>query len=302
MLTRRLLVFGLLPLLALCASLRAAEKTLYEKESAYNTIIVTENDQGLRTLLFEKGGVRQSVVKPGDPDYIEFPYIAGMTLGLTFAEQPKRALIVGLGGGSLPSLLRKHYPDMTIDVVDIDPDVVAVAKKYFGFREDKSMHAHVSDGRRFIEEAREPYDIIFLDAYGAENIPYHLATKEFLTAVRRAVTPTGAVVANIWSSSINSLHDSMVRTYQDVFAQTYVITLRGAGNEILIASPRKEPVKRGDLMQRARTTSMEKHFSFDMSEIVDFGFRGPAKKRPRGKILVDKKTTTMTSTQPAETR
>jgi spermidine synthase len=302
MLTRKLLVFGLLPVLAFCATVRAAEKTLYEKKSAYSNIIVTENDQGLRTLLFEKGGVRQSVVKPGEPDYLEFPYVAGMTLGLAFAEQPKRVMIVGLGGGSLPSLLRAHYPDMTIDVVDIDPDVVAVAKKYFGFREDASMHAHVSDGRRFIEETQEPYDIIFLDAYGAENIPYHLATKEFLTTVRRAVAPTGAVVANIWTSPINSLHDSMVRTYQAVFDQTFVVTLRGVGNEILIALPRRQAIRRNELMQRARTISQEKRFRFDMSEIVNFGFHGPVKKRLRGKILLDKKPATMTSTQPAETR
>jgi len=69
-----------------------------------------------------------------------------MVLGLAFVEQPKRVLIVGLGGGTIPSLLRKHYPKMTIDVVDIDPDVVAVAKKYFGFHEDDAMHVRVADG------------------------------------------------------------------------------------------------------------------------------------------------------------
>ena len=41
--------------------------------------------------------------------------------------------------------LRKHFPKTTIDVVDIDPDVVEVAKKFFGFREDERLHAHVAE-------------------------------------------------------------------------------------------------------------------------------------------------------------
>jgi spermidine synthase len=302
MISRRLFLLGLVSLLASCTPAQTAEKVLYEQQSAYNTIVVTENEQGLRTLLFEKNGVRQSVVKVGDPDYIEFPYVGGMTLGLAFVEQPKRVLIVGLGGGTIPSLLRKHYPNLAIDVVDIDPDVVAVAKKYFGFREDAAMHAHVADGRQFIEESREPYDIIMLDAYGAENIPYHLATQEFLAAVRRAVSPKGIVVANIWSSHLNPLHDSMVRTYQDVFDTLYLLTLKGVGNEILLALPRKQQTRRDELMRRARAISQERQFSFDMGEIVKYGFHGPEKRNPRATVLRDKKTATMTSTQPAQAR
>jgi spermidine synthase len=300
MISRRTLLLGLVPLLAICGSAQTAEKTLYEKKSSYNTILVTEDDRGLRTLLFERNGVRQSVVKLGDPDYIEFPYVRGMCLGLAFVEQPKRVLIVGLGGGSIPSLLRKHYPKMTIDVVDIDPDVVAVAKRFFGFREDAAMHAHVADGRRFIEESREPYDIIFLDAYGAESIPYHLATREFLTAVRRALSPRGAVVANIWSSHLNPLHDSMVRTYQAVFDELYVFNLQGGGNEILIALPLKQRARRNELMRKAGLISQEKHFRFNMAELVRYGFHGPARRTSGGRILLDKKKTTMPSTRPAQ--
>ena len=75
-------------------------------------------------------------------------------------------------------LLHKHDPRMRIDVVDIDPVVVEVAAKYFGFREDSALRAYVDDGRRFIEKRREPYDVIFLDAFGPDNIPYDLAAQE----------------------------------------------------------------------------------------------------------------------------
>ena len=167
----------------------AGEKTLYRKASPYATLVVTENEQGLRILRFGDEPDGQSIVKVGDPDHVEFEYVQAMPVALTLVKEPKRVLIVGLGGGSLPGLLRKHYPRMTIDVVDIDADVVAVAKTYFGFREDAAMHVYVEDGRRFIEKCQRPYDVIFLDAYGPGNIPYDLATKEFLYAVRHAIGP-----------------------------------------------------------------------------------------------------------------
>ncbi len=204
---------ALVALVALVALARTDQTVLYEKPSAYSTIVVTEEANGLRTLRFGRGGARQSVVKLGDPDYLALPYVRVALVGLALSEEPRRFLVIGLGGGTLPMFLRKHYPNATIDAVDIDPEVVDVAKKFFGFREDAFMNAHVDDGRQFIEKLRQPYDVIFLDAFGADSIPAHLTTQEFLQAVRRAVTAGGVVVSNVWGRSSNPLYDSMVRTY-----------------------------------------------------------------------------------------
>jgi len=286
--SRWLLPLGLGVILILCAIAPAQQKVLYEKQSPYNAIVVTEDDRGLRTLWFDKGGVRQSVVKVGDPDHLELPYARAMPVGLALVDKPRRVLIVGLGGGTIPGFLHKHYPEITIDVVDIDPDVVEVAKRYFGFREDSALHAYVDDGRRFIEKCREPYDIIFLDAFGADSIPYHLATREFLEAVRRALTPGGVAVGNVWSSYSNPLYDSMVRTYQEVFDDLYILDVRGAGNKILLALPRRERISQDDLARRARAISTDRQFPFDMGDVVTYGYRHPEKKDSRGQVLTDK--------------
>src|SRR5712664_4322014 len=174
-----------------------AQTVIYERAAPYNTIIVTEDHRGLRTLLFERGGGRQSVVKPGDPDHLELPYARVALAGLALCEEPRRILVVGLGAGSLPMFLRKHYPAAAIDVAEIDPGVVDVAKQFFGFREDELMRAHVGDGRQFIENVRQGYDIIFLDAFGARDVPKHLTTQEFLLAVRRVLVTSGVVVSNV---------------------------------------------------------------------------------------------------------
>jgi spermidine synthase len=282
-------LFGLAGVLAASALAVAESKELYRKASPYSTLVVTEDERGLRTLSFDND-VRQSVVKVGDPDHLELPYARGMAVGLAFVEEPKRILIIGLGGGTIPGFLHKHYPKAQIDVVDIDPDVVAVAKRFFGFREDATMRAYAADGRRFIETARKPYDIIFLDAYGPDSIPYHLATRQFLEAVRRALAPKGIAVANVWSSSSNPLYDSMVRTYQDVFRELYIQDVRGVGNRILIALPWDGRLTRDDVAKRASRISSQKQFRFDMGEVVLFGFRRMADKDPDARVLLDKTT------------
>jgi spermidine synthase len=271
-----------------CGQALSQEKTLYRKASPYATLVVTEDEEGLRTLRFGDDIARQSIVKVGDPDHVEFEYVQAMLVTLAMVEEPKRVLIVGLGGGSLPSLLRKHYPRMTIDVVDIDPDVVAVAKKFFGFREDPLMRVYVEDGRRFIEKCKQPYDIIFLDAYGPEDIPYDLATKEFLLAVRRAVGPKGIVAGNVWSQSSNSLHDAMLRTYQEAFDDLYVMIANESENEIFLALPRKVPIDRADLARRASQLSKAEKLRFDVGEYVRYAFRRADKKDPGIRVLLDK--------------
>jgi spermidine synthase len=287
---RRLFLAGGFACFALVAQLALARvdpTVLYEKASAYATIVVTEEKDGLRTLRFGRGGARQSVVKPGDPDYLALPYVRFALVGLALSEDPRRFLVVGLGGGTLPAFLRKYYPDAAIDVVDIDPDVVDVAKRFFGFREDELMKAHVGDGRRFIEESRRPYDVIFLDAFGADSIPAHLTTLEFLRAVRRAVTPGGVVVGNLWGRDANPLYDSMVRTYQEVFDELYILNVRGAGNVILFALPRKQPLSRDNLTQLAGKLSAAKRLPVDLGNAVEYGFAGARAKTRQGRVLRD---------------
>ena len=266
------------------------EKVLFEGKSEFNSsIMVVEDAEGLRKLTFDNSGVQQSIVKLGDPDRLELRYTRVMPVALAAVEKPKRILIVGLGGGSIPNFLHKHYPDTHIDVVDIDPVVVEVAKKYFAFREDKTLRVHVADGRAFIEKCREPYDVIFLDAYGAEDIPYALATREFLQAVRKAVTGKGVVVTNLMSRSSNRLYDSMIRTYIDVFDEVHVVDVRNSGNVILLALPHRPKLTKDALARQARKLSREKKFPFNLGRLVKYGCRGPDEKEKSAPILLDKK-------------
>lgn len=286
--SRHPFLLTLLLVVALVAQAQAQQNVLHERPSAFGTIVVTEDDEGVRTLRFGRNGPRQSVVKPGDPDYLALPYARSAFVGLALAEEPQRILIVGLGGGTLPMFLRKYYPHATIDSVDVDPEVIDVAKNFFGFNEDARMRAHPADGRKFIEEVQQPYDVIFLDAFGSDSLPAHLTTQEFLRAVRRAVKRTGLVIGNIWGPASNTLYHAMVRTYQEVFEELYIVDVRDAGNKILLGLPRTEPLSRDELTRRARALSTAKRFGFDLGELVTHGFTHATAKNEKLQVLRDR--------------
>ena len=142
--------------------------------------------------------VESAVLLDADAKKIRQPYASGTTysdllhLPFIFNTEVRNVLIIGGGGGVVPMIFRNSYPRLSIDVVEIDPVVVGMAKRWFGLRLDERLRMHVQDGRMFIHNSKKRYDLIILDAYTAGGrIPFHLTTKEFLTEVREHLTKRG---------------------------------------------------------------------------------------------------------------
>jgi spermidine synthase len=250
----------------------AKEDLLYEGQTLCGLARVTQDRDGIRTLRFGKNGPRQSIVKPGDLNYLGLPYTKSAMIGLAFAQNVDRVLVIGVGGGSIPMFLRKHYPSAHIDVVDIDPQIIALAKQYFNFAENRSLRSHAQDGRTFIENVQKPYDLIFLDAFTAAGIPKHLATKEFLLAMKNALKTSGAIITNMWSTAnANPLYKPMLRTYQEVFDEVYTLRVPKAGNKVVIALPILKKVTLNSIAEQAQQISEQKTLPFDLSELLQPG-------------------------------
>lgn len=281
---------GILLALALQITSALAGDVLYEKASAWGNIVVTDEGNNMRALRFGRNGVRQSLVKLDDPEYLGLSYVPVALAGLALSTEPRRFLIIGLGGGTLTAFLRRHYPDAEIDAVDINPEVAYAATHYLGFREDERMHIHIADGRRFIETVRQPYDVIFLDAFGADAVPAHLTTKEFLTAVRRAVHADGVVIGNIWFTATNPPYDSMVHTYRETFGELHVLRVSSASNRILYALPRSQPLGRAELAGLAQKLAAAKNFRFNPGALVERGWISPDNASFGGRLLTDSNT------------
>ena len=121
-----------LGLLILCGA-PAHSEILHTEKSLYRNIEVYSDDE-LRCLRFGRyTGTRQSCINLSNPDNLEFNYTRMMMGALYLNPNPQHALIIGLGGGTLPTALRKLYPALQIDVAEIDSAVVRVARQYFGF-------------------------------------------------------------------------------------------------------------------------------------------------------------------------
>ena len=133
----------------------------------------------------------------------------------------------------MQKFLHDLLPETDLETVEIDPEIVWVARKFFGFEPDEHQIIHVDDGRAFIENSNKRYDIIFLDAYGHDSIPYSLATLEFLEGVRDRLAVGGVVCSNLLPE--NPRFWDMVKTYSEVFSEVRLIKPPSSSNAILFA-------------------------------------------------------------------
>jgi spermidine synthase len=240
------------------AQTRAAEPgLLLETDSFYNRIYLAEQS-GVRYMDFEN--LRQSAMLLKDPYELHLRYTRFLAVALTLQPDPKRVLVLGLGGGSFPKRLHRDFPEVTVDVADIDPMVIDVATRYFQVPKNTRMHLYAKDGRRFIQESTAKYDLIFLDAYNSDTIPFHLTTREFYREVERRLAPGGIVVSNIIGAlrgPQSAFFRSMYRTLGEVFPTLYAIPVYdpnyviGDINIIVLATRDTERLTRGELVARA---------------------------------------------------
>lgn len=270
-----LLIVGLAVALLLAWRLAAPDtpRVLFDAESHFGRVRVVERADGLRALYIGAGRARQSAVHPGRPDHLESAYTRVATIGLALAPAEARILYVGLGGGAMPMYARHVVPQATIDVVEIDPLIVDVAHEYFGFVSDERMRVHIGDGRVFIQDsAPGAYDLIVLDAFSDDEIPYSLATREFLEEVRAGLAPEGVVVSNLWST--NPLYDRMLATYAAVFPDVRLVRVGRGIQRILVARGRGERLDAEVLVRAARQLGQRSDLGFDLGTLVREGYTG----------------------------
>jgi spermidine synthase len=122
-----------------------------------------------------------------------------------------------------------------VDVVEIDPAVINVGRKFFKLDEHPNVHAHASDARRFLRASEGSYDLIFGDAYsGKQHVPSHLVTREFFTEVESKLSPNGVFLMNLISApngEKSELFSHILGTLREVFPQVEVFAV-GNGNDL----------------------------------------------------------------------
>ncbi len=205
---------------------------IHQQDSFYHRIRVTEQgagDNATRYLELDsttEGGMR---VSDGDVvlEYQQFWRLPMMKSGFKL----DNALFIGAGAFGMPEQVSKQYPQATVDVAEIDPNVIETGRKYFKLGEFPHVQAHASDARRFLDQSSKKWDFIFGDAYnGVRQIPVHLASKEFFQLVHDRLTPHGIFLMNVISAVEGpraELLAGMLKTLQEVFPQVEVFAVNG---------------------------------------------------------------------------
>jgi spermidine synthase len=258
-----------LVLLLFAAGVASADnmKLLHSERSLYREVLVYESGS-VRCICFTRfcriG--RQTCQDVKHPDRIVMNYPQMMLGALYVKPEPRSVLIIGLGGGTIPRALQEVVPDARIDVVEIDPAVVTVARRYFDLGQSAKLNVIEADGRVHVKRAlrgQQRYDLIMLDAFDHEYIPEHLLTQEFLKEVKSLLAPGGVLAANTFSSS--RLYDHESTTYASVFPQFFNLKRE---NRVIIASTGPLP---DDAQLRANSAKFDKvfdSFGFSASKVL----------------------------------
>lgn len=261
----------------------ARMRTILEKDTFYHRIRV-EEDEEARYMYFDR--TLQSAMNLKDPTALRLLYSRYTSVGFAFRPDAKRMLIIGLGGGSIPKKVQKAFPALEVDVVEIDPEVVQIAKSQFNVRESKTLHLYTQDGRLFLTRTKNQYDIILLDAYYADAMPFHLATKEFFELAQRKLTPNGIIVANLISGVTGSsgrIARAFAKTERQVYPQVYIfasrrpdnVSLETIQNVIVIATKDKQRLDIKEIVKRA--SSLDKGLFPDTIQDLSIAYYdGPA--------------------------
>lgn len=216
----------------------AQARVIHQERSLYSTILVDEQGPVVCMQFSVRRDQRnQSCFNKRRPKEMLFPYTRMMMASLLLNPEPKRILMLGLGGGTLPMALDELLPEARLDVVEIDPAVTRVARDYFGFAPSERVTVIAQDGRVFVKRAAqkgEHYDLIMLDAFNGEYIPEHLMTREFLQEVRGLLAEGGVLAANTFSISALYAHESA--TYAAVYSPFFNMKPNESGNRVVIAS------------------------------------------------------------------
>ncbi len=192
---------------------------IYEKETLFSHLDVTEFGDN-RSLYLD--GIKHSSMNLNDPLDLVIDYTEYFHLGMMFNPSFTDVLFVGGGAFTGPKNFLAVYPDTKIDVIEIDPDVIDVAKNYFDLQDDPRLQIFNDDARKHLTTFDKKYDVIILDAYASTYVPYHLMTHEFFQTLEERLEPDGVIVSN-FIGSVEGKNSQMVKAVYNTMLQTFPV-------------------------------------------------------------------------------
>lgn len=172
-----------------------------------------------------------------DDGRMAFDYTKYFDLYRLFVPELRTALAIGGGAYNVPRAILRDSPRAVIDVAEIDPTLHALAIRYFALPDDPRLRNHVIDGRRFLHDSAERYDLVFSDAFRSfVSAPPQFTTREFFGLAKSRLKDEGVLIANFYGSlapDSRAVIYAVLRTMRSVFPQVYVIATANPASEEL---------------------------------------------------------------------
>jgi spermidine synthase len=157
--------------------------------------LVVSEERGVRHL-HVGGEAIQSAMRLEDPFALELDYTRCMMAFLLFHPEPRRALMIGLGGGSLAKFFHRRLPGLRTHVVEYDERVIATARALFHVpADDARLKIEHGDGAEAL--APECCDLLVVDGFEDEATPSALVSQDFFDAAWCALQEPGVLVMNV---------------------------------------------------------------------------------------------------------
>lgn len=154
-----------------------------------------DSDGKFLRMYFHDGLIQNTV--DSNQHSISFYTYALEALARTYQPQPQQVLMLGLGAGIVPSRLARD--GARVEVVEIDPASLAVARRYFGF-DTARVTTHQADARTFVSACTPRHDVVLVDLFHGDGTPDYLITREFFRDLRRCLKPGGVAVFNTFAN------------------------------------------------------------------------------------------------------
>ncbi|MGH1460410.1 MAG: spermidine synthase [Neptuniibacter sp.] len=215
-------------------------------------------DDGNKRYLAFGDNDEQSCWLKSSPLLPQHDYSRAMLLALLFKKNPKRALTLGLGSGTLNSCLHHHYPDLHQQIIELRSEVIKASYKYFQLPRSNRLELHNDDAFEFLnQENEEKFDFIFSDLYGADGLDEQLLRPEFVPDCYRLLNPDGCLIINLWREHQTSdTLEYLMSEFPTVMGYT-----TDCGNWILIASKSSVTPSTKQLKEHAKKLSYVLGFS-----------------------------------------
>lgn len=204
-------------------------RILYHSQGHYGEVRIVDLED--RRYLLVDGTIQSGIEKGGRRSVFRVHWaMAELLAGVFPSERGGRGLIIGLAGGVLPGMLSRV--GLSLDVVEIDARMLPLATRYFDYRPG-SGRIVIADGRVFLRGTHERYDVIILDAFLADTVPFHLLTRDGFVLVARRLNQDGVFLLNITGFKEGNgarVSRSIYRTLRTVFPTVRVFSTRTEGN------------------------------------------------------------------------